>query len=306
MRSFEAAGRHHSFTRAAQELHVTPVAISRQVAVLESYFGVPLFDRHHQTVHLTPAGRQFLPRVTAALDLLDEGSRLLRPEPDEALVVCTYTTFALRWLIPRLAVFRQEHPAIDINFSTAVTYEEFHYDRIDVGLQYVYAVPADVSAQVILPDLIQPICSPRLLETGPSLPPVENLRRHTLLHSEYRKADWADWLDAVGAPRFKPADESTFKGSGLAYQAASGGLGVAVAQRLLILDDLADGRVVTPFPHAVQRTTGLSMVSRKSRLADSRVKIFRDWLEAQATQTWRAMGLEDVVAPARPRLVHMG
>lgn len=294
LRSFEAAGRHSSFTRAAEELHVTPVAVSRQVAVLEDYFGLVLFERLHQTVRLTPAGRRFLPKVTAALDLLQQGSELLRATPSDAILVCTYATLALSWLIPRLAQFRELRPDIDINITTAVRYSEFNYDKIDVGIQYVDDLPSGVVGQQILPDVIHPVCSPKLLQAGHPLPPVKNLKHHTLLHSQHRRGDWNEWLQANGVARFKPLDEITFQGSGLAYQAATEGLGVALAQRILVVDQIRKGGLVAPFPYAAQRDKGMLMISKRDRLADPRVRVFRDWLEAEATETWRSIGVRSV------------
>ncbi len=305
LRSFEAAGRHGSFTRAAEELHVTPVAVSRQIAVLEGYFGLALFDRLHQTVQLTLAGRNFLPRVSAALDLLDEGSQLLRPAQGESLVVCTYNTMAIRWLIPRLRLFREQYPEIDISIMTAITYPEFDYDDIDVGIQYVESVPADVISQVILPDIIHPICSPKLMHGPHPLPPESNLKHHTFLHSQYRRSDWDEWLQAAGIAKFKPVDEFTFKGSGLAYQAAAEGLGVALAQRLLIMDDLKEGRLVAPFRYAAQRASGMSMVTKRKRLNDPKVALFQDWLEAQAALTSRELGVESAISKKGIKLIEL-
>lgn len=264
------------------------------MAVLEDYFGVALFERLHQTVCLTPAGRRFLPKVTAALDLLHQGSELLRATPSDAILVCTYTTLALSWLIPRLVQFRELRPDIDINITTAVRYSEFNYDKIDVGIQYFGDLPSGLVGTQILPDVIHPVCSPRLLESGYPLPPLDNLRHHTFLHSAHRRGDWNEWLQANGVARFKPLDEITFQGSGLAYQAAAEGLGVALAQRMLVVDQINSGRLVAPFPYAAQRDRGMLMISKKDRLADPRIRVFRDWLEAEATKSWRDIGVRSV------------
>ncbi len=302
LRSFEAAARHGSFTKAAEELHVTTVAVSRQIAVLEGYFGLSLFERLHHTVRLTPAGRGFLPKVTAALDLLDEASRELRAPQDEPVVVCTYPSFALRWLIPRLPRFRAAHPDIDITLTTAVKPEEFDYRSIDIGIQYVNDVPDELVTRAILPDVIQPVCSPKLLVCGAPLPPVENLRHHTLLHSRYRRLDWEEWLKAAGAEDITPRDELTFKGSGLTYQAAIEGLGVAVAQRVLVEDEIETGRLIAPFSLAAQREQGICMVSNRQRTECKQVATLMEWIVQEANATMDALGLSLVPEPGNNRL----
>lgn len=283
VRSFEAAARNASFTRAAEELHVTTVAISRQVAVLEDYFGVPLFERLHQTLRLTKAGRDFLPSATAAFDLLDEGTKKLRSLQAEPLVICAYPSVAIHWLIPRLSRFREAHPDIDITMTTAVKPEEFDYDEIDVGLQYLNDAREGLITQVILPDIIQPACSPRLLAGRHPLPPESNLAHYTFLHSRYRRLDWQEWLSTAGLEHIKPAHEVTFKGSSLAYQAAAEGVGVVIVQRLLVEEEFKSGRLVAPFGMSARRSQGICMVGRSERLDDPRIAAFRGWLEAEAT-----------------------
>lgn len=282
VRSFEAAARNGSFTKAAEELHVTTVAISRQVAVLEGYFGVPLFDRLHQTLRLTKAGRDFLPSATAAFNLLDEGSKKLRAPQAEPLVICAYPSVAIHWLIPRLSRFREAHPDIGIMMTTAVKPEEFDYDEIDVGLQYLTDARQGLITQVLLPDIIQPACSPKLLTGDHPLPPTENLEKHTFLHSRYRRLDWEEWLQAAGLADIKPVQELTFKGSSLAYQAAAEGMGIVIVQRLLVEEEFKSGRLVAPFPISAQRSKGICMVGRGERMDDPRVAIFRNWLEKEA------------------------
>jgi len=283
IRSFEAAARHGSFSRAAEELHVTPVAISRQVAVLEGYFGVTLFDRLHHSLQLTPAGRDLLPCASAAFDLLDEGSRKLRAPEANPIVICTYPSVAVHWLIPRLSRFRKAHPGVEIRLTTAVDENEFDYDKIDVGLHYMRSAHSGLVTRLVLPDIIQPACSPKLLEGSYPLPPVMNLSHHTFLHSQHRQGDWEGWLYAAGLEQITPADEVTFKGSGLAYQAAAEGMGVSIVQRLLVEEEISSGRLITPFKLLARRSRGICMSSRKERLEDQRVKAFCHWLDEEAS-----------------------
>lgn len=282
VRSFEAAARNGSFTKAAEELHVTTVAISRQVAVLEGYFGVPMFERLHQKLKLTQAGRDFLPEATAAFDLLDQGSKKLRTPKIEPLTVCAYPSVAVHWLIPRLPRFREEHPNIEITMTTGQRPREFNYDEIDVGLQYLSDAREGLITQLLLPDLIQPACSPKLLEGPHRLQPQLNLAHHTLIHSFYRQEDWQEWLKAAELAPPEPLHEVTFKGSSLAYQAAIEGMGVVIVQRLLVENEFKQGKLVAPFSIAARRSAGICMVSRSERLDDPRVAVFRNWLEKEA------------------------
>ncbi len=293
LRTFEAAARHGSFTKAAEELSVTPVAVSRQVAVLESYFGTPLFYRLSNTVRLTSAGQDLLPAVTTALDLLDESARRLRRLATDPLVICTYQPLAMSWLIPRLPRFYAEHPHIDLNLTTAVRPHEFDYARVDVGIHHGYEPQPELYSKVILPDLVVPVCAPQLCEGEHPLPPVENLRHHTLLHSRFRRLDWEDWMRVVGGVDLAPRNELTFNSTALAVQAAAEGLGVAIAQRLQVSPELASGRLVIPFQTALQRPRGISVVAHRERLADPRVVAFRDWVEEEARLTLESLNMAD-------------
>lgn len=291
VRSFEAAARNGSFTKAAEELHVTTVAISRQVAVLEGYFGVALFERMHQTLKLTRAGKDFLPYATSAFDLLYEGLERLRAPDTRPVVICAYASVAIHWLIPRLSRFREAFPEIDIDLTTAIKPEEFDYDVVDVGLQYLDRPHPELTSRTILPDIIQPACSPRLLNGDAPLPPEENLTRHTFLHSRYRKRDWEEWLRVADLEHIRPDHELTFKGSSLAYQAAAEGMGVAIVQRPLVEDEFRSGRLVAPFPLATQRSNGIVMVARNSSLRDPRVSAFCEWLDQEAIQSIERMDI---------------
>lgn len=297
LRSFEAAARNASFTRAAEELHVTTVAISRQVAVLEGYYGAALFERLHQSVRLSAAGRQFLPDVTTALDLLDESSRRLRGAAQKPLVICGYPSFVVRWLIPRLHRFQASHPDIEITVNTAVKPKEFDYDIIDIGVQFVNDVQRGISTQTILPDLFQPVCSPSIAAGPTPIPPIENLEKHTFLHSRYRRLDWTEWLGIAGLRGMRPVNELVLKGSDLAYHAAAESLGIVVAQRILAEPEIESGRLLAPFSLAVQRSHGICLVHERRRLSDSRVRAFRDWITVEAERTMTALGLDNILSP---------
>jgi LysR family glycine cleavage system transcriptional activator len=292
LRNFEVAARHGNFRKAASELNVTPAAVSRQIGVLEGYLGVALFERSGNKVQLTSAGKRLLPSVTTAMDLLDESVRQLRRPPNGPLVICTYLPLAMKWLLPRLPNFCNRFPDIPISLTTAVKPEEYNYGQIDVGLLFDRNTPADLETTVIMPDLVVPVCSPALCVGNRPLPPVANLRHHTFLHSRYRRHDWSDWLRLAGFAAIAPEHELTFGTSGLAHQAAAEGLGVSVAQRLLVAEELESGRLAMPFNMAMQRPTGIRMVCQRERLRDPRVAALRDWLISQAQVTVDSLGIE--------------
>lgn len=292
LRHFEAAARHGSFTQAARELHVTTVAVSRQVAKLERYYKVALFHRLHHTLQLTRAGAEFLPKASAALDLIDEGDRHLRARRVEPLVVCSYPVFAIRWLIPRLPLFHAQHPDIEISVSSAIKPAEFDYGAIDVGIQYMQESPPSLAAEVILPDIIQPVCSPELLAGSTHAHPSRSdLRRCTLLRSRYRRLDWQEWCEISGEFAIEPPTHMTFKGSELAYQAAIDGLGIVVAQRLLVENEISRGNLVTPFSLAAQRAGGVCLVCKRQDIDDPRVEAFRTWIKGEAGHAMDAVGV---------------
>lgn len=296
LRNFESAARRGSFVRAAEELNVTPVAVSRQVGVLEDYFGKPLFVRHANTIALTDHGRALLPSVTTALDTLADGARRLRAATDTPVVVCTYQAFAMHWLIPRMRGFTAANPEINLNLTTANTPEEFEQARADIVIKYGHAPQAGHDARPILPDIVMPVCSPALRDGTAPLPPVSNLAAHTLLRARYRRLDWPSWLAIMDAQNLAPAHELTFRESGLANQASAEGLGVAIAQRLLVHEALADGRLVMPFATALRRVDDIWMSWRADRADDAHVARVRDWIAAEAGNTVAGFGID--YAPA--------
>lgn len=291
LRNFEAAARCGSFARAAAELHVTPAAVSRQVTVLEKYFGKILFTRHANVIELTADGATLLPSITTALDMINEGARLMRREGKTAVSLCTYGGFIMHWLIPRLGRFRETHPEIDLNFMTATKPEEFEGAHADITIKYGHEERRDQVSQPILPDIVLPACSPILADSAQPLPPLRNLAHHTLLRSRYRRLDWPNWLAVAGAPDLKPRHEITVRDSGLANQAAAQGLGVAIAQRLLIEDELTSGRLVMPFDTALRRAADIWMMSPRERRDDAHVALVCDWIEREARDTVAGFGL---------------
>lgn len=282
LRMFEAAGRHVSFTRAAEELNVTQAAVSRQVAVLEAFLKVKLFERHYSELRLTDVGRRYLASITRAIDLIDQAtvsSRRVDSRP--ILRVRSYPTFARHWLIPRLSRFGALHPDIDIQLSTAVAVPDFEHESLDVGILFGDGAWKDCVAWKIMPDAIAPICGPALINDASPLREVADLAHHTLLHSRYRRSDWADWL-AFAKVDVDPTHGPVFDSSTLTYQAAMANIGVAIGQINLLDRELASGDLVMPFKIILRRPLGYYLVHPKRTGASRKFLAFREWITEEA------------------------
>ncbi|NKC30682.1 LysR substrate-binding domain-containing protein [Falsiroseomonas selenitidurans] len=278
IRAFASAARGGSFVAAAAELHVTPAAVSRLVKLLEQRMGVALFIRQANRLALTEAGRAYAEGV---LPLLDALGRLTEQVAERAgggaLVVGVGPTFAIRWLIPRLADFQRRAPGIEVRITTggaAIPHSEAWTCGIRLGQG---AWPGLMATRLFGADLV-PVCRP---EMARSLPSPAALARAALLRVAHAEADWPRWLAAAGAPQVTAAGP-VFEFYGQALQAAADGLGVAMGVRPYVDDDLAAGRLVAPFPLALAKPEGWYLVHRPERAAAQGFRVFRDWLLAQA------------------------
>ncbi len=286
LRAFEAAGRHVSFTRAAEELNVTQTAVSRQVAVLEGYLRLKLFERHNSDLVLTDAGRSYLQSIQPALEMVSEATEIIRGRATNVLKVRVYLTFALRWLLPRLHNFREAHPDIDISLTTLLVRADFERDDVDVNICHGDGAWPTVAATQIFEDNITPVCHPRLLlgDNAPKTP--ADLRRQTLLHSRNRDEDWPEWFRFAGADA-RQVKGLTLETSSLVYEAAKQGLGFAIGQVRLLQDDLARGELVAPFP-VLKRPTGYYILHRQGRL-EPKTRLFTAWVLAEAAAEREAL-----------------
>ena len=252
VRAFEAAARHGSLKRAAAELGVTHGAVSRQVHLLEEWLGGPaLFRRLSRGVALTTDGDALLTEFGPALDRIagaaqhhhDRGGA---PAPVLLRVNAT-ATFSLRWLLPRLALFRTSHPGIEVRLTTSNEPIDALPEEYDVVIRGGPDTFHGYVSQPLLGERRLPVCSPALLEHG-ALGGVPDLERHTLLHVTSMPRLWRDWLAAAGHGGLQPVATLTLDHFYLAIQAAIDGLGIAMGPTALVADDLSAGRLVMPFP----------------------------------------------------------
>jgi len=282
LRMFDVAGRHVSFTRAAEELGMTQAAVSRQVAVLEGFLKVKLFARHHSELQLTDTGRRYLAAILPALDMIEEATAdVRRVDAKPILRVRSYPTFARHWLIPRLSRFSALHPEIDVHLTTAVALADFEHENLDLCVQFGEGTWEGLTAWKLMPDAIAPVCSPALLNGGKPLRQVQDLERHTLLHSRYRRSDWADWLAFAGG-KVDASHGSVFDSSTLTYQAAMGDIGIAIGQISLLERELASGDLVLPFDKILRRSLGYYLVHPKRAGAGRKSVAFRAWIVGEA------------------------
>ena len=283
IRAFEAAARHLSFTAAAKELYVTQAAVSHQVKALEEHLGIQLFLRRNRRLILTDAGQRYLPPLREALDMVHRATdRLRTAESTGALKVSVLTSFAAKWLIPRLARFWERHPEIDVLVSANDKLVDFAYDDHDMAIRYGRGHYPDLRADKLMHDAIFPVCSPRLLEGPNPLRSPADLKHHTLLHDTVQGTeddpDWRLWLKAAGVEDVDPARGPGFSHSSMALEAAIGGQGVVLGRSSLTVDDLAAGRLVQPFGPTMTSTFVYTIVSPREIADQPKVRLFREWL----------------------------
>jgi LysR family glycine cleavage system transcriptional activator len=293
LRAFEAAARHLSFTKAAEELHVTPAAISHQIKALEDHCGAPLFRRLTRALELTETGQAALPALREGFDKLAEAAERLRPDRGNGiLTVSVAPSFAAKWLLPRLERFRERHPGFDIRIDATDSLAKFDADGVDIALRYGRGHYQDVVSECLMAESVFPVCSPALLDGDHPLTSPADLSRHTLIHVSWQTAqaaapNWRMWLKAAGIETIDAERGPRFNLDSMAVQAAIDGQGVVLANGALVADDLAAGRLVRPFPPAADETTVFCyyVVYPEAHQLNPKVRAFRDWVMAEAEGT---------------------
>ena len=246
LRGFEAAARHGSFVKAADELALTQSAVSHQVRQLESALGQLLFQRRAREITLTDAGRDFLETVREALELLSIGVARLAPyRAGGPLIVSSDAAFGRLWLLPRLAAFRALHPDINIWLDTSERLTDFDRQEVEVVIGRLRSAGGERTQETLFDDHLGPCCrSPeRPLRSALEL---RDLEQFALLHDE-RRENWLVWLRAVGLPRMDPTSGPHFSDPGLAIEAARSGQGMVLASDVLVIDDIESGALLAPF-----------------------------------------------------------
>ena len=284
--TFTVAARHLSFAAAARELEVTPAAVSNQIRAFEDRLGTRLFFRTSRTMRLTRAGEDLLAATSGALRAIDEAIvRASRKTRGESLAVSTGSSFAAKWLVPRLPGFRQKYPEVDMRIDISDGLADFTRDEIDLAIRFGNGVYPGLRTDRLLNEDVFPICSPKLLAGPIPLRVPNDLARHTLIHLDWHAQqdiwpDWRMWLLAAKADKPDPARGLHFNQTVMALQAAVDGQGVALGNTSLVADDLAAGRLVKPFDLALRVAPefGYYLVAPKHKVERPLVKAFREWL----------------------------
>jgi LysR family glycine cleavage system transcriptional activator len=286
VRTFEVAGRLGSFLRAAEELNVTPGAVSKQIALLEDFVGTDLFERMRKPVRLTAAGEAYLASVRRALAIIEESTReIRRDEADKPLHIWSSRFFMQKWLVPKLASFQAANPHLEVVITTGLSSEPMPAEA-DIGIRFGSGPWAGFKAHALIGMRLIPVCSPRYLASHPPLDAPAALARHTLLQNLYRPNDWGDWLRHAGVPTLPITNRISFESSLGAYSAAMEGLGVALGRCGFIEDDLAAGRLVSPLPMAAETEGAFHLVYRDRARQPLRVARFRRWILDEIANGW--------------------
>ena len=287
LRAFESAARHLNFSRAADELSVTPGAVSQQIQNLEDYVGVALFKRTPKGLLLTDPAQTALPALREAFDRLAEAASMLTAAVDgRRLTVSVAPSFAAKWLVPRLGRFEALHPQVDVWISAGMELIDFNSGEVDLAIRYGSGRYPGLEVTRLMQETVIPVASPELIERLP-LADLTDLAQHVLLHDGSPDADescpdWTMWLAARGVRGVDGARGPRFNQSSLVIEAAIGGRGVALAKRALAQADLDAGRLVAPFQIATAVDFAYYLVHPKAKGRLPQVKAFSAWLKAEA------------------------
>ena len=277
LRTFEAAARCLSFTRAAQELHVTQTAVSHQMRILEAHLGARLFLRLPRRLALTAEGLAYARELGRVFERIGDATAALQAQPRrEILAVTSLPSLAARWLIPRLGRFIDAHPLIDLRVVATERQVDFVRESVDIGIRWGYGRYAGLLSEKLAEDEYFPVCSPALVRGRGKLQPGD-LQRHTLLHDDSPDG-WRRWLRAARATNVDPERGHIFSDASMTLQLAAEGRGIALGRRMLVEGELARGRLVRPFALAVPSEPAYYLVSSPHAADLPRVRAFRAWL----------------------------
>ena len=298
LRAFESAARHLNFSRAAEELAVTPGAVSQQIQNLEDYVGAALFKRTPRGLLLTDSAQTALPALREAFDRLAEAASLLTAAVDgRRLTLTAPPSFAAKWLVPRLGRFEAAHPQVDVWLSADMDLVDFAASDVDLAIRYGPGPYPGLEAIRLLNETVIPVMSPDLASANPVRAPAD-LARHVLLHDGSSNADescpdWQMWLAARGVRGVDATRGPRFNQSSLVIEAAMSGRGVALAKRTLAQDDLDAGRLVAPMPISTLIDFAYFLVHPKAKGRLPQVKSFVGWIRGEAEAHERALATID-------------
>jgi len=289
LRAFEATARHLSFSKAADELHVTPAALSHQIRGLEDMLGLKLFHRRARSIELTQSARLIYPGIRTGFEHIREAvDQLGREAQDRVLVVSATPGLTAKWLVPRLYRFLVEHPEIDTRISASSGFANFTSDGVDLGIRLSNGVHPDLYVEKLCDEALVPLCSPRLLEGEQPLRSPRDLAHFTLIQVDLPGVvpTWADWLSVAGIDGIDTMRGLRLNVADHALDAASEGVGVVLGYKVVASHDIGLGRLVVPFgPEMPVPGRAYHFVCPKGREKRPAIKAFRDWVFAEIEET---------------------
>jgi LysR family transcriptional regulator, glycine cleavage system transcriptional activator len=280
---FEVAARAGSFTRAAEILTVSPSAVSRQIAALESFLDVRLFHRAREGNVLTEVGEKYYRAIAPAFEAITSATdKVTRARDSAPLNVRVPATFAVHFLIPRLSVFKEEHPNTNVRIITGFGPVDFVREDVDISIQVGSGDWPGTESKMLFANWVQPMCNPKLFKHGKPIKSIDDLRGYRLLISKNRRNDWRDWLECMGHSYFPLEEMETFEfpNSMLAYQAAADGLGIVLGQIPMLGPKLAGQPLIRLFDKPI-REGSYYAVWRAETGPSRKVRQFVSWLQRQ-------------------------
>lgn len=281
LRTFEAAGRHLSFTSAAAELYVTQAAISHQIKALEEYLGATLFIRHPRKLELTKTGDKLMPVVRDSLDAISRTIADIRNEQDiTPICVSVAPSFAVNWLMPRLDQLFEKHPTIELSLKHSNVPVDFANESVDVAITYGSNSWRGMQVQSILSIDFFPVCSPNLLSDGRTLDALNDINNFNLLHdADYET--WREWLKLANADGIDPNRGTIVDDTNMLIKAALDGLGIAMCSLPFVQEHLSSGKLIRPFELSLSSDKAYYAVCPKEHLSRKEVRTFWTWLTSQ-------------------------
>lgn len=286
LQAFEAAARHASVQRAAEELHVTPSAVSHQLRALESYLGIQLFHRHSRRIVLTDTGRTYLQSIGGIFDHVESATRdVVEGGVSDVLTVHCPPTFAPAWLLPRIPDFLAQHPSIDLRIHATPEPPDFFRSDTDVEIRYGDGSWPGLMSIQLMHDRVAPLLSPSLRARLPRELTIESLKSLPLIHSERSPVNWADWFRDHGVTSSQRLRGPRFDRGYLSIQAAADGIGIALESMVFAERELRNGSLIAVFDDRQDfaRIGDHYLVHPEIYAGIPKVAAFTKWIRAQAS-----------------------
>ncbi len=286
LRAFAMAGRYESFKVAAENLNVSPGAISQHIKNLEARLGIALFDRSNRVIRLTAKGAEYLRGVQAAFDLINAATKAVTEDiRGGKIVISTMPSFASQWLVPRLGRFQQRHPQIDVHVDTATHLVRFESDNVDLAIRHGLGHYRGLYSERLFTVEMVVVCSPSLIGTAGKPGGVADLAKFPLLH-EAERLDWSLWFRAHGFDEVDCSRGPSFGDDTSLVHAAISGQGMALVRDFLVIDHMAQGRLISPLDVKWPSKFAYYCVFPEEGLRSPKIRAFRSWLHDEI----RALG----------------